>query len=118
MSECIQCGKGANVFFNGECPECLRERINKRKSDDKLRWSLLPWREVEQVVKLLTDGTKDHADEGWKTEDQTSHFEALMRHLRAWHRGETKDAGTGASPLVLVAARALFLLWHENERKL
>ena len=127
---CSKCGKKAGEvdwfvdvgFHDGDteiiCADCWRKNYNDQSASGKLRWLLLPWREVEQVVKLLTDGTADHADEGWKTEDQTSHFEALMRHLTAWRKGEKRDAGTGASPLVLVAVRALFLLWHENERKL
>ena len=90
-----------------------------RKDDqDKLRWDLLPWEAVEEVVKVLTFGAKKYAPFNWqRVEDSRErYFAALQRHIIAWWRGERVDPDTGLNPLAHVICCALFLLWFDLEK--
>jgi len=40
--------------------------------EDKPRWDLLPFTEVEKVVKVLTMGAKKYADGNWYGEEEIS----------------------------------------------
>ena len=34
--------------------------------DDKLRWDLLPLKEIEDIVKVYTEGAKKYSDNSWQ----------------------------------------------------
>ena len=86
---------------------------------EKARWSLLPYRELTEVVCVLTLGSKKYADENWKKvqPQPDRYFSAAMRHLTAWWGGEKKDPETGKSHLAHVVCCLLFLMWFDNEAK-
>lgn len=89
-----------------------------RKDDaEKDRWDLLPYREVEQVVKVLTHGAQKYADWNWLKVSQPNnrYFAAAMRHLVAWRRGELYDEESGLNHLAHAACCLLFLLHFEPE---
>ena len=83
----------------------------------KARWSLLPWREVKEVVEVLTLGSIKYADDNWKyvKPQPDRYFSAGMRHLTAWYSGEKKDPETGKSHLAHAICCFLFLMWFDNE---
>jgi len=93
--------------------------------DNKPRWSLLPFREVEEVVKVLTHGAKKYTHDGisgadnWKTvpDRQNRYFSACLRHLTAWKNGERLDQETGLSHLSHAICCLLFMMWGDNEPK-
>jgi hypothetical protein len=84
---------------------------------EKLRWDLLPWEEVEQVVKVLTLGASKYADHNWKfvPENRSRYFAAAMRHLVAWFKGEKLDKESGLNHLAHALCCVLFLLWKDNQ---
>ena len=90
------------------------------KFDDipgKLRWDLLPYREVGQVVDILTYGAEKYADDNWKfvSDKEKRYFAAAMRHLVAWKEGERNDKESGKPHLAHAICCLLFLLWANNE---
>ena len=92
----------------------------ERKFDSgKLRWDLLPWDSVEDVVDVLTYGeAKYSADSRQKVDDgQNRYFSALLRHLIAYKQGEDLDPESKKLHLAHVATNALFLLWFNKEGK-
>lgn len=82
--------------------------------DGKLRWNLLPWKQVEEVVKVLQHGSKKYSDDNWKTvsEAKRRYSDALLRHAIAYMKGETHDEDNQPH-LASVICNALFLLWFE-----
>ena len=83
---------------------------------DKPRWSLLPFKEAEEVVDVLTIGAKKYADDNWKTvpDRQDRYFSACLRHMTAWKIGELIDKETGRSHLAHAVCCLLFMMWGDN----
>jgi len=91
--------------------------VTGRKDDQgKLRWSLLPWDSVKDVVKVLEAGAKKYGDDNWKMVEggRTRYFDALLRHLMAWREGERLDVETGLPHLAHAGCCVLFLLWFDR----
>jgi hypothetical protein len=84
---------------------------------EKLRWDLLPWEEVSEIVDILTFGAKKYADNNWQhvPNRRTRYFAASMRHLTKWFMGERLDPESGRNHLAHALCCILFLLWDDNE---
>jgi hypothetical protein len=83
----------------------------------KPRWSLLPFREMDEVVKVLTFGSKKYDDENWKKIEPERYQSALGRHYSLYMQGEKNDKESGLSHLAHLICCALFLMWHEFKNK-
>ena len=83
---------------------------------DKPKWNLLPWDELEDVVKVLTFGAKKYAPDNWKFVDDANsrYMDAAMRHLVAHQQGETRDSESGESHIAHAICCLLFMLWHSK----
>lgn len=81
-------------------------------ADGKLRWSLLPLDGVEDIVKILEFGAKKYGVDNWKYLENGNerYFDALIRHLVAWKKGETVDSESGLNHLAHAGCNILFLL--------
>ena len=92
--------------------------MNGKKFDgEKPRWDLLPLREVEEIVNVLTHGSQKYADNNWMhvKPPYKRYFSALLRHLKAWRSGEIIDKESGLSHLAHAGCCMLFLMWFDNE---
>ncbi|MFN9899957.1 MAG: dATP/dGTP diphosphohydrolase domain-containing protein, partial [bacterium] len=93
-------GVGNHICWTDRTFSTLRlERIlmNGVKFDGaKLRWSLLPLRAVEDVVKVLEFGARKYAPDNWmKVPDaRERYWDAAMRHMIEWKAGDKKDGET------------------------
>jgi len=112
--------KGTLTFTKEQ--EKLRQKAKNgdlgiKFDDERNRWDLLPWREIEQVVKILTFGAKKYADDNWKyiPDLKKRYFAAAMRHLVAWQKGEMLDQESGENHLSHALCCILFLLWDDNQ---
>ena len=88
--------------------------------NSKSRWELLPYREVEEVVKVLTYGAKKYTDNNWMLvvkKGKMRYFSAALRHLVAWKLGRKVDEETKLHPLAHAIACLLFLIWIDKEDK-
>lgn len=85
---------------------------------DKPRWDLLPWDEVEDVVRVLTYGARKYEDENWKKVPlaEKRYLAAAMRHIVAMVRGEHTDSESGISHLAHAACCLLFLAWFDKNK--
>jgi hypothetical protein len=91
-----------------------------RKDDaGKLRWSLLPIRAVEDVIRVLEVGAARYGDENWRKVQnrRLRYFDATCRHLFKWFIGQRIDPETGISHLAAVACNALFLAEIDMEEQ-
>ena len=88
-----------------------------RKFDsDKPRWSLVPSGVMEEVIMVLEYGSRKYAPDNWKhvPEATTRYYDAAMRHIDAWWKGEKQDGETGQSHLAHAMCCLMFLQWLEN----
>lgn len=88
--------------------------INKPDTD-KTQWSLLPFRELEEIARAFMAGNRKYSPDSWKSvsDKRKKYFDAAMRHLTAWHNGSELDE-SGCHPLAHAAACILILLWDKN----
>lgn len=92
--------------------------VGVKHDSNKLRWSLLPWEQLEPVVRVLMQGAINYGDYNWrKVTPESRYSEALMRHAIAYVRGEKTDPSSGESHLAHIVCNCLFLLWFEKEAK-
>ena len=87
-----------------------------KHDEGKTRWDLLPLKQVEEIVDVITWGAKKYTDNGWKTLENAEerYFAAMMRHIAAHRRGEMCDNESKLSHLAHAGACLLFLIWHQD----
>ena len=97
-------------------PNTSTKTLGVKFDKDKPKWNLLPWSEVEDVVKVLTFGAKKYAPDNWKFVDDANsrYMDATMRHLVAHQQGEQRDSESGESHIAHAICCLLFMLWHDK----
>lgn len=86
---------------------------NGHKADEgKLRWTLVPWVALEQVVRVLEVGAAEYGDDNWQLVEpfEQRYTNSLLRHVVAWSMGERLDPKSGLPHLAHAACNCLFLL--------
>lgn len=83
---------------------------------DKPRWDLLEYQEIEELVKVLTMGAKKYSDQNWKLIDNIPdrYFAAAMRHLTSWRKGDKLDNESGLPHLAHAMACLMFMMWNDR----
>lgn len=120
----------ANIGSNVQNPLELKGRSGTElasskftKADSgKLQWSLLPFAELEEVIKVLMKGASKYSPDNWKKCDATKRYEdALMRHVVAYIKGdkidEVSQGGDGLPHLAHAICNCLFLMWFDNQKE-
>jgi len=90
-----------------------------KNDENKLRWSLLPIKQVETVVKVLQKGSIKYSDDNWQKVDnfENRYYDAMMRHLTSWKNGERLDPETKLPHLAHAICNGLFLMWFDDNKK-
>lgn len=84
-----------------------------RKDDKKkLRWHLLPFDAIEEVVHVLDKGADKYAEDNWELvpNARKRYFSAALRHLTKWYRGERNDPEWGLHHLAHCICCVTFML--------
>jgi hypothetical protein len=85
--------------------------------EGKLDWELLDFSLFEDVVKVLMFGAKKYERNNWRKGHYTIQiFNALLRHLFAYIRGEDIDKESGLSHLGHCGACLMFLIYNTNTK--
>ena len=84
----------------------------------KLRWDLLQYDCIEDIVKILTFGAEKYGPNNWQGVEpfEDRYFAALMRHLVAYRNGEKIDPESGLSHLAHAGCNIMFLTWYEKNK--
>jgi len=86
-----------------------------RYNGGKLRWSLVDFDALEDMVKVLDFGAKKYADNNWKKGLKTPEiFESMMRHMTAYMRGEDIDPESGLPHTGHILCNAMFLSYMQR----
>lgn len=84
---------------------------------DKLDWSLIPWKQMEEVARVMMFGVKKYERDNWKKLDYHRLESALLRHVLAYLGTEQYDPETKLSHLAHAICNCLFLLWKEENNE-
>lgn len=112
-----------------ECEVCrdkreLIRRLRSEPSDEpgrkddagKLRYTLLPWKAVDEVVRVLEHGAQKYGEDNWQRvpEARRRYLDAALRHIVAvTAAGEDKDRDSGRHHLAHAVCSLLFILEFE-----
>jgi hypothetical protein len=85
---------------------------------DKLRWDLMPWPALEQVLKVMMFGAKKYSEYNWQhVKPPMRYWSAAMRHMIADRNGKECDDETGLLHLAHAACDILFLMWQRMQAR-
>lgn len=86
------------------------------KADEgKLQWSLMPFEQLEDVVRVLMNGAKKYSRDNWKNCDDLNRYkDALMRHVTSYIKGEINDPEDNLSHLAHAMCNCLFLMYFDD----
>lgn len=88
-----------------------------RYNQGKLQWSLVDFKSLEGLVKVLEMGAKKYDKHNWKKGMPiTQVSESLMRHLFAFLNGEDTDSESGLSHISHVMCNAMFIEYIMREK--
>lgn len=89
-----------------------------RHNDGKLQWSLIDFKSLEEMVKVLGFGAEKYSPDNWKRGLPTSKiFESLMRHLTALQAGEEIDPESKLHHTGHVLCNAMFLAYMYQSKR-
>lgn len=113
-----------HVFNCYGCPEfdkwrkeSIKDSSNnfKKADEGKLQWSLMPFEQLEDVVRVLMNGAKKYARDNWKKCDDINRYkDALMRHVVSYIKGEKNDPEDNLSHLAHAMCNCLFLMYFDK----
>ena len=88
--------------------------------DEKLRWMLIPWTALKEIVKVLMAGAVKYLPDNWQyVPDAIPRYkEALLRHVIADAEGELVDKDYGLLHLAHAGCCILFLIWFYVQEKI
>ena len=91
--------------------------IGRKETQGKLRWSLLPWDAIEQIVRVLEAGAVKYSVDNWRSVAnwRQLYFDAAHRHITAWWGGQRCDPESGLHHLAHAGCDLLFLLALDKE---
>ena len=86
--------------------------VKNDRKDKKLMWELLPLEDIEDVVKVYTEGANKYGVNAWQNlENGYNRYKAaLFRHLLEYEKGNEYDEETGCRHLAQVVWNAIALL--------
>lgn len=93
-----------------------QREIGRKEDNGKLRWDLVPFESLEEIIKVLMYGANKYSDNNWlKVEKpRIRYFAAAMRHLVAWFKGEKFDPESKLHHLAHAGCCILFLLHFDK----
>lgn len=95
------------------------ESIKNDYKDHKLRWDLLPLKEIEDIVKVYTAGADKYGPNNWQnlSDGYNRYKGAMLRHLMEYEKGNIIDEETGCLHVAQVAWNAIAMLYFSKQDK-
>ena len=100
------------------CKDPLAVEIGARFNTGKLKWSLVSWKALAPMVRVLMFGAEKYDDHNWKKGlKYTEVTESLQRHLNAFIEGEENDPESKLSHVGHILCNAMFLSYMSMYKK-
>jgi hypothetical protein len=95
----------------------MEQEKSLRYNEGKLKWSLVDFKSLEPLVRVMTYGTKKYAPRNWMKGLNTEEIlESLSRHLFALMSGEIIDPESGEEHIGHIMANAMFYKYHYEKQ--
>lgn len=96
----------------------MEQETSLRYNQGKPQWSLVDFKSLEPMVRVMEYGAKKYARENWKKGlDLNQILESLSRHLFALMSGEIVDSESGQEHIGHIMANAMFWQYHYEKNK-
>tara|TARA_R110000772_G_scaffold54130_1_gene123543 strand:- start:61079 stop:61399 length:321 start_codon:yes stop_codon:yes gene_type:complete len=90
----------------------------RRDNEGKIKWSLISWRALEPLVRVLSFGANKYSAHNWKKGlKYTEICESLQRHMNAFIDGEDNDPESKLTHVGHILCNAMFLSYMYLFRK-
>lgn len=102
--------------FNSVWEACNQPKQEGTKLDQgKISYTLLPFKAITEVVKVLEFGKQKYAKDNWQKvpDGKERYIDAAFRHLIAYHEGETYDTESDLHHLAHATCCLLFVIWFD-----
>lgn len=94
------------------------EELGIRENEGKVKWSLVSWKALEPMVKVLMYGRDKYSPFNWtKGLKYTEVSESLQRHLNSFMQGEDNDKESKLLHVGHILCNAMFLSYMFLFRK-
>lgn len=91
--------------------------VGIKNDDHKLRYDLMPWAALDEVVRVLGHGARKYGDDNWRRvkrmEDR--YPAAALRHISAYLQGVERDDESGLHHLAHAICSLMFVLAVDRE---
>lgn len=94
----------------------MTEKFSKNDKE-KPTFELLPFELLADVNKVLQHGQRVYGTNNWRHKEGFKYsrcYNALLRHMFAWWRGEDIDLESGISHLAHAMCNLIFLTYHSK----
>lgn len=96
----------------------MSDRKGIKYDDQKMDWTLLPFKQLEEVVKVLMMGAIKYEVDNWKfVKPKERYDKAALRHRMSYQMGEKKDPESGCSHLAHEICCCLFKMWEDDKNE-
>lgn len=96
----------------------IEEEKSLRFNQGKTEWSLVDFKSIESLPKVLGFGAKKYARDNWKKGlDLNQILDSLSRHLFQLMSGEYLDKESGLPHIGHIMCNAMFYEYHYNKQK-
>lgn len=136
IRECLTCGhmycKNESDLMKHTCPNCAHretyiasieeDELNPDRNDEeeqkfadrfnagKLQWSMVDFKSLEDMVRVLEFGAKKYSRNNWKKGLKTTEIvDSMLRHIYAYLDGEDVDPESGINHTGHIMCNAMFL---------
>jgi hypothetical protein len=94
-----------------------RDKQALRYNQGKVQWSLVDYKSIEPMVRVLEYGCKKYAKENWKKGMPASQIiESMLRHTFKLLEGELVDPESGIEHVGHIQCNAMFLAYVLREK--
>lgn len=132
IRECLACGynycKNESESMKHICPNCAKREtyilsieedelkagykqdLADRFNDGKLQWSMVDFKSLEDMVRVMEFGAKKYGRNNWKKGLKTTEIvDSMLRHIYAYLDGEDVDPESGINHTGHIMCNAMFL---------
>lgn len=94
-----------------------RDKQALRYNQGKVQWSLVDYKSIEPMVRVLEYGCKKYAKDNWKKGMPASQIiESMLRHTYKLLEGELVDPESGIEHVGHIQCNAMFLAYVLREK--
>lgn len=103
--------------YSGKIEDGIVEAKSTRYNEGKLKWSLVHYKSLEPMIRVLMFGKGKYGLDNWKIGlDPKETLESMQRHLAAIMDGEEVDIESGIDHVGHLMCNCMMYIYHKNKQ--